>query len=98
MFGVELIIVTIGTMYSAISGQGHNLSFVGTFIFCRVILGIGAGGDFPISARTYRTLESNNSPAYNNRFSFNIKLSSPNSRQQDTGEQCWQEDIPCSPL
>jgi len=70
MFGIELIIVTIGTIYSAISGQGHNLSFVGTFVFCRVILGIGVGGDYPISARTYHLFlfEINNSPAHNNRF------------------------------
>jgi len=53
MFGVELIIVVIGTLFSAIAGQGPAVSFVGSFAFCRVILGIGIGGDYPISARTY---------------------------------------------
>ena len=53
MFGLELIIVIIGTLFSAIAGQSPAISFVGSFVFCRVILGIGIGGDYPISARTY---------------------------------------------
>jgi len=53
MFGIELIIVVIGTIFSAIAGQGPTLSFAGTFAFCRFILGIGVGGDYPISARMH---------------------------------------------
>ena len=57
MFGVELIIIIIGTLFSAIAGQGPAISFVGSFVFCRVILGIGIGGDYPISARMYYILK-----------------------------------------
>ena len=56
MFGIELMIVIVGTVLSAIAGQGPYLPFVSSFAICRFILGIGAGGDYPISARMYHFL------------------------------------------
>src|SRR5438552_2247904 len=54
MYGVELIIVVIGTVFSAIAGQSPTLSFAGTFAFCRFILGIGLGAVPAIVALFFR--------------------------------------------
>ncbi|KAG9312574.1 inorganic phosphate transporter [Chiua virens] len=50
MYGVELSIMIIATFGQAASGWGPHLSIVYILIFWRVILGIGIGGDYPLSA------------------------------------------------
>src|SRR5215475_4240748 len=57
MYGVELIIIIVATVASALcgnSGNGANVgqvvSVAGSIIFWRVIMGIGIGGDYPLSA------------------------------------------------
>lgn len=50
MYGLELIIILIGTFGQAISGAGHGLSILGPLIFWRIVMGIGVGGDYPLSS------------------------------------------------
>ncbi|QRV86964.1 Sugar (and other) transporter [Ceratobasidium sp. AG-Ba] len=50
MYGVELIIIIISTVAQAIAGYGETVSLVGALIVWRVFMGIGIGGDYPLSA------------------------------------------------
>ncbi|KAI9460368.1 phosphate transporter [Russula earlei] len=48
--GIELIIIIIGTFGQAISGQGPTVGIIGALICWRFIMGVGIGGDYPLSA------------------------------------------------
>ncbi|RHZ61205.1 hypothetical protein Glove_349g115 [Diversispora epigaea] len=50
MYGIELMIIIIATMASALAASSHAVTFNGILIFWRLILGIGIGGDYPLSA------------------------------------------------
>src|SRR4051794_29389264 len=50
MYGVELIIIIFCTLAQSLCGSSTALSFVGVLIFYRVVMGIGVGGDYPLSA------------------------------------------------
>ncbi|CAO3586500.1 unnamed protein product [Absidia cylindrospora] len=50
MYGVELIIIIIGTVGQSLAGNGSAVSFWGIIVFWRVIVGIGIGGDYPLSS------------------------------------------------
>ncbi|KAI7888031.1 phosphate:H+ symporter [Mucor mucedo] len=50
MYGVELMIIIIGTVGQALSGNGPAASFWGIITFWRIIVGIGIGGDYPLSS------------------------------------------------
>ncbi|KAI8888569.1 phosphate:H+ symporter [Backusella circina FSU 941] len=50
MYGVELIIIIVGTVGQALAGNGPAASFWGVITFWRVIVGIGIGGDYPLSS------------------------------------------------
>ncbi|KAI8365517.1 phosphate:H+ symporter [Blakeslea trispora] len=50
MYGVELMIIIIGTVGQALAGNGPAASFWGVITFWRVIVGIGIGGDYPLSS------------------------------------------------
>ncbi|KAF9910642.1 Inorganic phosphate transporter pho84 [Linnemannia zychae] len=50
MYGVELMIIIVATLGQALSGQGHVLSISAALIVWRVIVGVGIGGDYPLSA------------------------------------------------
>ncbi|KAI0267662.1 phosphate transporter [Gloeopeniophorella convolvens] len=50
MYGVELMIIIIATFGQAISGQGPAVGIIGALICWRFIMGIGIGGDYPLSA------------------------------------------------
>lgn len=50
MYGLELIIILVGTFGQSISGTGPGLAVLGPLIFWRVIMGIGIGGDYPLSS------------------------------------------------
>ncbi|ORZ04387.1 phosphate:H+ symporter [Absidia repens] len=50
MYGVELIIIIIGTVGQSLAGNGSAVSFWGVMVFWRVIVGIGIGGDYPLSS------------------------------------------------
>jgi len=50
MYGVELIIIISATLAQSLCGESTAISIVGVIIFYRVIMGIGVGGDYPLSA------------------------------------------------
>ncbi|CAG8718945.1 104_t:CDS:2, partial [Ambispora leptoticha] len=50
MYGVELWIIIVATIFTTLSGSGPYLNVFGLIIFWRVILGLGVGGDYPLSA------------------------------------------------
>lgn len=50
MYGLELMVIIVATIGQALSGPGRSTSIIGLIIFWRVIMGIGIGGDYPLSA------------------------------------------------
>ncbi|KAF9426253.1 Inorganic phosphate transporter pho84 [Podila epigama] len=50
MYGIELMIIVVATFGQALSGNGFALSLPASLIIWRVIVGIGIGGDYPLSA------------------------------------------------
>ncbi|EHK97789.1 MFS general substrate transporter [Glarea lozoyensis ATCC 20868] len=50
MYGLELIIIIFATLAQALSSPSHAVSITGLLIFWRVLMGIGIGGDYPLSS------------------------------------------------
>ncbi|KDQ62695.1 hypothetical protein JAAARDRAFT_122407 [Jaapia argillacea MUCL 33604] len=50
MYGVELLIIITATFCQAIAAGGHAINLIGVLIFWRIIMGVGIGGDYPLSA------------------------------------------------
>jgi len=50
MYGVELIIIIVGTFGQVLSGNAHAVNIFGVIIVWRFLMGIGIGGDYPLSA------------------------------------------------
>jgi MFS transporter, PHS family, inorganic phosphate transporter len=50
MYGLELILIIFCTLAQALSSDSSAISIVGILIFWRVMMGIGIGGDYPLSA------------------------------------------------
>jgi MFS transporter, PHS family, inorganic phosphate transporter len=50
MYGLELILIIIATLGQALSSDSLSMSIVGTVIFWRVLMGVGIGGDYPLSS------------------------------------------------
>ncbi|KAF2176193.1 phosphate permease [Zopfia rhizophila CBS 207.26] len=50
MYGIELLIIIFCTLAQSLCGSSTALSFVGVIIFWRVLMGVGVGGDYPLSA------------------------------------------------
>lgn len=50
MYGLELIIIIFATLAQALSSDSYAISIVGIIIFWRVLMGIGIGGDYPLSS------------------------------------------------
>ena len=50
MYGIELMIIIGATIALSLSASGPGLSVVGVMVLWRVILGIGIGGDYPLSS------------------------------------------------
>jgi PHS family inorganic phosphate transporter-like MFS transporter len=50
MYGVELMIIIVATFAQALSGQAASVNIIGALIVWRFILGVGIGGDYPLSA------------------------------------------------
>ncbi|KAF2741256.1 phosphate permease [Polyplosphaeria fusca] len=50
MYGIELMIIISATLAQSLCGESTAVSIVGVIIFYRVIMGIGVGGDYPLSA------------------------------------------------
>ncbi|KAI1450208.1 phosphate permease [Annulohypoxylon stygium] len=50
MYGVELGIIVFSTMCCCLVAASQSISFTGLMTFWRVMMGIGIGGDYPLSA------------------------------------------------
>lgn len=50
MYGVELMIIIVGTIGQAVAGHAPGVSIYGVIIMWRFIMGMGIGGDYPLSA------------------------------------------------
>lgn len=50
MYGIELIIMIVTTFTQASIGSSKAISVVGIIIAWRILLGIGIGGDYALSA------------------------------------------------
>ncbi|KAK2671519.1 MFS transporter superfamily [Fusarium oxysporum f. sp. vasinfectum] len=50
MYGLELIIIIFATLAQALSGGSPSTSIIGIIIFWRLIMGVGIGGDYPLSS------------------------------------------------
>jgi PHS family inorganic phosphate transporter-like MFS transporter len=50
MYGLELMVIIFATLAQALSSDSNAISIVGIIIFWRVIMGIGIGGDYPLSS------------------------------------------------
>lgn len=50
IYGVELIIIIITTLIQALSANSPGVSIIGVLVFWRIVMGIGIGGDYPLSA------------------------------------------------
>uniref|UniRef100_D8Q5L8 Major facilitator superfamily (MFS) profile domain-containing protein n=1 Tax=Schizophyllum commune (strain H4-8 / FGSC 9210) TaxID=578458 RepID=D8Q5L8_SCHCM len=50
MYGVELMIIIIATFAQALSGHAPAVGIIGALVVWRFIMGVGIGGDYPLSA------------------------------------------------
>jgi len=50
MYGIELLIIIVATFGQAVSGNGDAVSIIGVLVVWRFIMGVGVGGDYPLSA------------------------------------------------
>lgn len=50
MYGFELILIIFTTLAQSLSSNSPSMSIVGLLVFWRVLMGIGIGGDYPLSA------------------------------------------------
>ncbi|TRX97611.1 hypothetical protein FHL15_001366 [Xylaria flabelliformis] len=50
MYGMELIIIIFATIGQALASGSPSVDIVGLIIFWRVLLGVGIGGDYPLSS------------------------------------------------
>ncbi|KAK9344094.1 major facilitator superfamily domain-containing protein [Lipomyces starkeyi] len=50
IYGIELMIIIMGTLGQALSGPSQAIDIIGILTFWRVIMGIGIGGDYPLSS------------------------------------------------
>jgi PHS family inorganic phosphate transporter-like MFS transporter len=50
MYGLELLVIIVATIGQSLSAPGQSVSIIGVVIFWRVMMGIGIGGDYPLSA------------------------------------------------
>jgi MFS transporter, PHS family, inorganic phosphate transporter len=50
MYGLELILIIFCTLAQALASDSSAISIVGVIIFWRVMMGIGIGGDYPLSS------------------------------------------------
>ncbi|GJJ08287.1 hypothetical protein Clacol_002497 [Clathrus columnatus] len=50
MYGVELMIIIVATFGQTLAGHAHAVSIIAVLIVWRFIMGIGIGGDYPLSS------------------------------------------------
>jgi len=50
MYGVELMIIIVATFGQAMSGNAPAVKIIGVLVVWRTLMGLGIGGDYPLSA------------------------------------------------
>lgn len=50
MYGLELILIIFATLAQALTSSSPSMDIIGVIIFWRVLMGIGIGGDYPLSS------------------------------------------------
>jgi PHS family inorganic phosphate transporter-like MFS transporter len=50
MYGIELAIIVLATMAQSLAAPSQAVTMTGLLVFWRVVMGIGIGGDYPLSA------------------------------------------------
>ncbi|KAK3353052.1 major facilitator superfamily domain-containing protein [Lasiosphaeria hispida] len=50
MYGLELILIIFATFGQALASSSLSMNIIGLIIFWRVLMGIGIGGDYPLSS------------------------------------------------
>ncbi|KAH8118097.1 phosphate permease [Phellopilus nigrolimitatus] len=50
MYGVELMIIIVGCFAQCLAGEAHAVNIIAVIIVWRFLMGIGIGGDYPLSA------------------------------------------------
>ncbi|KAI0035406.1 phosphate permease [Vararia minispora EC-137] len=50
MYGIELMIIIVATFGQAVSAQGPGVTITGVIVVWRFLLGVGIGGDYPLSS------------------------------------------------
>ncbi|CAJ2501935.1 Uu.00g047880.m01.CDS01 [Anthostomella pinea] len=50
MYGLELIVIIFATLGQALTSGSPSVNVIGLIIFWRVLLGVGIGGDYPLSS------------------------------------------------
>ncbi|KAF5677356.1 phosphate permease [Fusarium heterosporum] len=50
MYGLELIVIIFATLAQSLTAGSPSTSIVGILIFWRVLMGVGIGGDYPLSS------------------------------------------------
>lgn len=50
MYGVELMLIIVATFGQAVAGQAHAANILGVIITWRFLMGVGIGGDYPLSS------------------------------------------------
>jgi PHS family inorganic phosphate transporter-like MFS transporter len=50
MYGLELILIIVATFAQAVSGNSQAVKIIGVLVVWRFIMGVGVGGDYPLSA------------------------------------------------
>ena len=50
MYGLELIVIIFATLAMALTAASRAVNIVGVITFWRIIMGVGIGGDYPMSS------------------------------------------------
>ncbi|KAK3688485.1 major facilitator superfamily domain-containing protein [Podospora appendiculata] len=50
MYGLELIVIIFATLAQALASSSPSIDIIGVIIFWRVLMGVGIGGDYPLSS------------------------------------------------
>ncbi|EMD33978.1 hypothetical protein CERSUDRAFT_117495 [Gelatoporia subvermispora B] len=50
MYGIELMIIIVATFGQAVAGEAHAVNILAVIMVWRFIMGVGIGGDYPLSA------------------------------------------------
>jgi PHS family inorganic phosphate transporter-like MFS transporter len=50
MYGIELMIIILSVLAQALASDSRAVSITGLLVFWRVVMGLGIGGDYPLSS------------------------------------------------